>query len=94
MPYQIATPAGIHSLSERNITVIDIRSREDWEREHIQGALSAPVTGNDVRLPPEFRANEHSIVVFHCQSGMRTERCAPTLTSLVGPARTIAMQGV
>lgn len=41
MPYQTATPAGIHSLSEQNITVIDIRSREDWEREHIQGGLNA-----------------------------------------------------
>lgn len=93
MPYQTATPAGIHSLSEQNITVIDIRSREDWEREHIQGALSVPVNGNDVSLPPEFRANEQSIVVFHCQSGMRTERYAPTLASLVVPARTIIMQG-
>ncbi|MEO5523688.1 rhodanese family protein [Citrobacter youngae] len=93
MPYQTTTPAAIHSLSGRSITVIDIRSREDWEREHIQGALSVPVTGNDVRLPPEFRADEDSIVVFHCQSGMRTERYAPSLSSLVTPARTIIMQG-
>jgi len=93
MPFQTATPAGIQSLSGQNITIIDIRSREDWEREHIQEALSAPVDENEVSLPPGFRADEHSVVVFHCQTGMRTERYAPTLASLVGPARTIVMQG-
>lgn len=93
MPFQPATPAGIQSLSGQNITIIDIRSREDWEREHIQGALSAPVDEYEIILPPGFRADEHSVVVFHCQSGMRTARYAPTLASLAGPARAIIMQG-
>lgn len=93
MSIQTATPSGILSLGEHNIIIVDIRSREDWEREHISGSLSVPVNENDVSLPPDFRPDENSVVVLHCQSGMRTERCAPALASLFAPARTIVMQG-
>lgn len=93
MTYRIATPQEIKSLTGKNITVIDIRSREDWAREHIDNALSFPMNEEGIALPLAYGQGKPDIIVFHCQSGMRTKQHADSLASLASPTTVLIMEG-
>ncbi|MEO0982214.1 MAG: rhodanese family protein [Pseudomonadota bacterium] len=66
------------------IALIDIRDRDEFAREHIEGAISMPVSSIDeagLNLEPTKPA------VFHCKSGMRTQaNCAKLAAHVTGDA--------
>ncbi|MGK9174000.1 rhodanese family protein [Yokenella regensburgei] len=93
MKYRTATPQEINALARQNIGVLDIRSREEWAREHLAGSVSVPLGENGFDERPDLRINASDVVVFHCQSGMRTARHADTLAALVAPASVLIMEG-
>jgi rhodanese-related sulfurtransferase len=61
-------------------TLVDIREPDEYEREHIEGAVSMPLSQigkSHVRLEPG------ADVVFHCKSGMRTHSNCERLARIV-----------
>lgn len=61
----------------KNIKIVDIRSADEYNREHIKGA--------DNKTPEELKEglfNCDDIVVFHCQSGNRTHQAKARFESL------------
>lgn len=51
--------------------LIDMRQSDEYRREHIENAISYPLSQlQSVGLPPVVSRN--SCVIFHCKSGMRT----------------------
>jgi rhodanese-related sulfurtransferase len=61
-------------IKARAATLIDIREPDEYAREHINGAVSLPLS----RLEEgKLTLETHGDVVFHCKSGMRTNsNCA------------------
>lgn len=93
MSSDIVTPAEVHALSELHVMLIDIRGHDEWRREHISGARSLPLEQLQPGCFSEASLSESDTVVFHCQSGMRTNNAAAQLRSAVHPAKALIMQG-
>jgi rhodanese-related sulfurtransferase len=62
------SPAELHPLvQKRQVTVIDVNSRQSWMKAHVPGALSLdPVEYKDGDLPPDRDAS----LVFYCSNPM------------------------
>lgn len=77
--------ADITTLSAREIqtklqngaVLIDIRSPDEYRREHIEGAVCL----SPAQLPSstDAKIQQASCLVFHCKSGMRTQHAAAQL---------------
>lgn len=67
-------------LKQRNVTLVDIREADEYAREHIDGAVSVPLS----QLERSHLAVEpKGEVVFTCKSGMRTGQNCERLAALV-----------
>jgi rhodanese-related sulfurtransferase len=62
------SPARVHELMQREaVTVIDVNSRQSWDRAHVPGALSLdPITYHDRDLPQDRNA----LLVFYCSNSL------------------------
>ena len=60
------SPEQAKAMQQRGAVICDVRSSEDYAREHIPGAQSTPLT--DLKNIPA----EGVPIVFHCQAGSRT----------------------
>ena len=67
------SPGQAKALQDRGAVICDVRSPEDFAREHIPGAQSTPLT-HLKRVPAGVP------VVFHCQAGRRTADNAARLS--------------
>ena len=55
-------------LSQDNITLIDVREKDEYEHAHIPGAILMPLSTFDPTAIPD---QEDKHLVFHCRSGRR-----------------------
>ena len=83
------TPAQAQAMTAKGNTLIDIRDRADWLREHIPGAQSVPLDA----LANAGPFSENDVVIFHCQSGMRTQTHADKLAAAAYPASALIVHG-
>ena len=67
------SPEQAKALQDRGAVICDVRSTDDFAREHIPGAQSTPLT--DLKSVP----TKGVPIVFHCQAGRRTADNAPRL---------------
>jgi rhodanese-related sulfurtransferase len=78
-PIKLAT-----QLKAHEVTLVDIREADEYAREHIDGAVSVPLSRleqGSLSLEPK------GAVVFHCKSGMRTNsNCARLAAHVDGTA--------
>ena len=71
-------------LKAGSLTLVDIREPDEFAREHIQGAISAPLSRIE---HAHLRIEPGQDVVFHCRSGGRTASACDRLAAVVdGPA--------
>ena len=70
------TPAEINAQHGKPVLLIDIRSHDEWRREHISGTRSLPLEQLHAGCFSETGLSETDTVIFHCQSGMRTGNAA------------------
>ncbi len=58
MGLKTISPGELHCLVQaRQVTAIDVNSRQSWEKAHVPGALNLdPVEYNDHDLPPDKRS--------------------------------------
>jgi phage shock protein E len=74
------------SIAEEEAVLIDVRSKEEWDKGHIEGAVFLPVTSLrkyafDAKklaetLPPK---KEKKVLYTHCVVGMRAKEAAKIL---------------
>lgn len=66
MGFKSISPTELHRLlQDRQATVIDVNSRQSWEKAHVPGALHFdPVAWIEADLPPDKQAG----LVFYCSN--------------------------
>src|SRR5471032_193847 len=66
MGLKTISPAGLNELMQKHkVTVVDVNSRQSWEKSRVPGALSLdPSAYNDSDLPPDKQSN----LVFYCSN--------------------------
>lgn len=68
---------------------IDVRSKQEYEKEHIQGFVSIPFEHLEEHLD-EF---ENKKVILSCFFGMRSQKAAMLLSEKVPSAEVVCLQG-
>jgi rhodanese-related sulfurtransferase len=61
------------ALNNHEITLIDVRTPQEYMFEHIKGALLAPMAEFDPAFMPPASGRP---IVFHCGSGVRSRKVA------------------
>lgn len=85
-------PEEAKKLIAEGAALIDIREPDEHTRENIPEAHLLPLSTieNGARLGP---LDTHDVVIFHCQSGMRSSQHAQTLAKLAEPAQVMLLEG-
>ena len=85
-------PQEVQEKQQQGAVLIDIRSPDEYRREHIAGALLQPLPTLQAQgLPPE--AQHAETLIFHCKSGFRTQHAAPLLAQLASKQTVFIMEG-
>ncbi|WP_395491058.1 rhodanese family protein [Cedecea davisae] len=86
------SPEEAKKLITKGAALIDIREPDEYARENIPEAHLLPLSAikNGARLGP---LDPHDVVIFHCQSGMRSTQNAQKLAEIAEPARVLLLAG-
>jgi rhodanese-related sulfurtransferase len=68
MGLKTISPGALNELMHKEkVTILDVNSRQSWEKAHVPGALSLdPAAYSDSDLPP----GKESTLVFYCSNPM------------------------
>lgn len=85
------SPRDAKALIAQGARLIDIREADEYLREHIPLAHLAPLSALEQGgLPASVRSER---IIFHCQSGKRTQNNAAKLQALAAPAEVLLLEG-
>lgn len=81
--YQQATAAEAVSLmdTEEEYIILDVRTREEYENEHIPGAICIPNETIGAKEIPEL-PDKNQLILVYCRSGNRSKQAAEKLAAL------------
>lgn len=81
--YQQATAAEAMSLmgTEEECIILDVRTREEYENEHIPGAICIPNETIGAKEIPEL-PDKNQLILVYCRSGNRSKQAAEKLVKL------------
>ena len=75
--YKLITTNEAIELINDGATIIDVRTPEEYSREHISGAINIPLDMID-----SISIDTSSKIVVYCQSGMRSKQAVEKLAKL------------
>jgi rhodanese-related sulfurtransferase len=79
--FESITPSQAHEMIQKveNITVLDVRSPDEYTQEHIEGAILIPLQTLDKNLGLIANVKNEKIIVY-CRSGARSVSASRLLT--------------
>lgn len=91
MTIEVISPREAQAQLAQGAKLIDIRDADEYLHEHIPEAHLAPLAALEQgSLPANLRAER---VIFHCQSGKRTQNAAAKLHAIAAPAQVWLLEG-
>lgn len=68
-------------MEEGDVTIVDVRSKEEYEEEHIPNAVLVP---NETikEEAPSLLPDKDAVLLVHCRSGARSKQASDTLVKL------------
>ena len=91
MTIGMISPHEAQTLLAQGAKLIDIRDADEYLYEHIPEARLAPLsTLEQGSLPANLQAER---IIFHCQSGKRTQNAAAKLNAAAAPAQVWLLEG-
>ncbi|GGI89526.1 rhodanese family protein [Halopseudomonas pertucinogena] len=89
MPMKTLAPHAVHQHLSQGAILVDIRSADEYAREHIREARHIPL---DQLKADTTQLSGETAVVFHCRSGHRTQMNAEILKACV-PGESYLLEG-
>lgn len=80
----------INQLREKGATIVDIREKDEFRREHIPDAISLPLSEI---LSGKTLEPASSPIIFHCQAGSRTSQNCQTLAQAIPSGEFLLLEG-
>ena len=68
-------------MNEEEVTVVDVRTREEYAAKHIEGALLLPVD-QITDSAEEVLKDKEAVYLIYCRSGSRSAQAAKELVSM------------
>ncbi len=65
-------------IQDKNITIIDVRTKEEYESGHIKGAINIP----DTEIENEVNYDKDKAIAVYCRTGVRSSETAKTLEKM------------
>ncbi len=83
-----------HLINKENAVVVDIRSRDDFRRGHISGALH--ITAEEIKKGnfPELEKNKSQPIIVTCATGQSASAAANQLTTAGFEKVTVLKEGI
>ncbi|MEN0586785.1 MULTISPECIES: rhodanese family protein [unclassified Kosakonia] len=92
MRYTLVSPQEASVQQQNGALIVDIRQADEFRREHLPDAFSLPL--DDVLAGQTVTpGSPDQTVIFHCQSGMRTQQNADALVRAAAPAKVMILDG-
>lgn len=68
-------------MEEGGVTVVDVRTAEEYEQKHIPGAILVP-NESIKEEQPEALPDLDAVLLIHCRTGVRSKQASDKLASL------------
>jgi rhodanese-related sulfurtransferase len=68
-------------LAKKQAIIVDVREEDEWNQQHIPGALHIPLGQLNSRLA-ELEQHKETPIITQCQSGRRSQQALTVLKSL------------
>lgn len=68
-------------IDEGGVTVVDVRTAEEYSEKHIPGAVLVPVESIG-EAPPEALPDKDAVLLVHCRTGIRSKQASDKLVEL------------
>ncbi len=68
-------------MDEGGVTVVDVRSADEYAASHIPGAVLVPVESIGSE-PPELLPDKDGMLLVHCRTGIRSKQASDKLVEL------------
>ncbi len=65
-------------LSQQKAIIVDVRENDEWQEQHITGAIHIPLDQVQARIA-ELAQYKNNTVIMQCRSGKRSEKAAKIL---------------
>lgn len=92
MSYTLISATDARAQQAAGALLIDIRQPDEFRREHLPGAVSLPLEAL-LNGAPIVADSPAQTVIFHCQSGRRTQQNADALVRAAGQAQVAILEG-
>lgn len=81
--YQTMTPAEAKSIleSDKDVTLLDVRTLEEYKEKHIEGSLLIPLNILEQQIQKEI-PNKNQKIIIYCRSGNRSKTAANILLEM------------
>lgn len=79
-------------LLKGGVTVVDVRTEEEYVQKHIPGAVLVPLQSIGDRAP-EALPDKDALLLIHCRAGVRSKKAAELLVKL-GYTRVLEFGGI
>lgn len=79
--HKITAKEAKEMMDAGGVTIVDVRTAEEYAEKHIPDALLLPVEsiGNEM---PEALPDKNAVLLLHCRTGVRSKQAADKLTAL------------
>ena len=79
---QITQEAAKEMMDTQEVIILDVREQDEYDSEHIPGAILLPVGTIDETTAAEVIPEKGSTVLVYCRSGNRSKIASSTLADL------------
>ncbi len=86
------TPSEAVQRQTEGATLVDIREADEYAREHLPAARLLPLSTIEQGARLE-NLTADDVVIFHCQSGVRSANNAARLAAIAAPAQIFFLEG-
>ena len=71
----------IQSMKKKNIILIDVRSNQEYEEGHLEGAINIPLYNLEESIG-NIISDKETLIVVYCSSGYRSKKAKEILENL------------
>ena len=79
--HKITSEEAKNKIGEGGVTVVDVRTAEEYAEKHIPGAILVPLQSIG-KEPPEALPDKNAILLVYCRTGIRSKQASDKLSDL------------
>ncbi|MCH4207295.1 MAG: rhodanese-like domain-containing protein [Solobacterium sp.] len=68
-------------IDQGGVTIVDVRTQEEYDEKHIPGAVLVPVESIGDTMP-EALPDKDAVLLVHCRTGVRSKKASDKLVKL------------